>query len=97
MPPCFHMALLDDRRVLMHDVSVCGAYQSTRFHLAAACVQEWINWPGCCTDGKPRGYPSAYGGLETPDGPLVVHTDDPAEAEAAFERGERWVCTGELP
>ncbi len=81
LPPCYtRVAVFEGRQATWHSEVPCeNPRHSGHFVLAGT---------GCGTDAS-----------ETPllqqveFSVLHVVTDDPAEAEAAFERGERWVRT----
>ena len=87
LPPCVSLVVFEGRRAWMVDADVCGhPHIEHRFVIVADTLicwdTTWAYHPGILT---PQG---------TLEGPLFVRTDDPAEAQAAFERGAEWVRTG---
>ena len=92
LPPCVTVAFYDGRRACMIDASLCdigssGHHMSTRFYVNAGHDE------GPLAIDIHSEFPLVGYGVS---GGFSIVTDDPAEAEAAFERGERWVRTGEL-
>lgn len=87
LPPCARLALFENRVACIDDRSICD-HPGARFVIRAG------------RDPEPHAsfyHPECKAFTITESAcVLELDTDDPAEAEAAFERGERWVRTGEL-
>ncbi len=92
LPPCYSVSALDGHVAILHDSRVCGkrgTLQTHRFIMGAG-------------DNSYVGKGNAHPELQVPQlnrlSKLVslIHTDDPAEAQAAFERGAEYVRTGTL-
>jgi hypothetical protein len=84
------MAAFDGRLAVLLDMSVeCGGRHQAalRFEVAAGVAGERVMWTR-----HPDMEISLLGGEV-----IDLQTDDPAEAQAAFERGAEWVRTGEKP
>ncbi len=84
LPPCARIVLYDDRLAVWH--SPCGTRNG---HIVTA--GPFLEY----ADSRDHpGFKTAIGTY-----PLTVDlvTDDPTEAQAAFERGAEWVRTGEGP
>lgn len=90
LPPCMRVARFDERAATFHDNS-CGQslFPAARFIVSWGVPAEW---------GKD------VWGVHSDLAPLPVRgrftkneTDDPTQAEAAWERAEHFVRTGELP
>ena len=92
LPLCVRLVVFEGRAVGLHDRKAgcdCVGYaDSFRFALVASRVEGMAD----CDVTPERAIPLWCLG----DPALKLGTDDPAEAEAADERGERWVRTGEL-
>ena len=93
-PPCQRFVLFDGRAASLIDKSLCDGHHGPfglefRFYFIAGYFTE-----GGSDLTPHKDYPTGVGRLEHP----VVRggTSDPAEAEAAWERAERWVRTGVL-
>lgn len=92
LPPCLSLAIFDGRGASLRDSAACDADHSgaPRFWITGGRVK-----PCDCPTGH-RIHPEVkwhyFGGSIG-----TVNTDDPAEAEAAWERAERWVRTGDRP
>jgi hypothetical protein len=87
LPPCLvGFAEFEGRRASMHQKSLCtfSCNQPADFLSTSGRILERIeDHPHSnWLTGNLRG---------------VVNTDDPAEAQAAYERGAEWVLTGEGP
>ena len=91
LPPCQHYALYGNRVASLVDTSKCDDDHTlaTRFFIVA----------GIDGDNNPSDPHSEYlaGQGSLASCLLRVETDDPAEAQAAFERGAEWVRTGVGP
>lgn len=89
LPPCLRMARFDERAATFHDKS-CGAirFPEERFTVSWGTPTKWGEDLLGIHTGIP---PVPIGGQVT-----KVNTDDPTEAEVAWEKAERWVRTGEL-
>jgi len=92
LPPCYSVSMLDSRVSILHDSRVCskrGTAQTHRFIIGAG-------------DDSYVGKGNAHPELQVPqldgfsDLILLVHTDDPDEAQAAFDKGAEYVRTGEM-
>jgi hypothetical protein len=86
LPPCFKgFAEFEGRRASLHQKSLC----------TFSCTQEgeFLVAPGRIM-GRIEGHPHSNWLTGNLGGVLL--TDDPAEAQAAFERGAEWVRTGEM-
>lgn len=98
LPPCLSIASLDNRFAFVVDKSKCGQQhfgESSRF------------WAGAGKDPQPATDSCDEILAQHPDWPqelltvmtriFAVATDDPDEAQAAFERGAEYVRTGVMP
>ena len=88
LPPCVTIAVFDGRMATKVDAAAPCPYEHypQRFAIGAGTVL------GRSSDANNSHRFQTWD--TTPV--LIVLTDDPAEAEAAWERAERWVLTGEL-
>ena len=88
LPPCTKLALCDGRMSALIDQAVCNHdWGGGRYR-----VQRGI------TNGSWDSHPD-HPEVSLPDAECVgglLDTDDPDEAQAAFERGAEWVRTGEM-
>ena len=90
-PPCQRFVLFDGRVASHIDTSLCDEDHKDEYRFYVIAGMD----DGDMRDGMPHDdCPVGRGALRT----LVVRlsTDDPAAAEAAWERAERWVRTGML-
>ncbi len=93
LPPCISIATFEGRRAFMRDVRKCehgwGPQERPERMVVVADFLSGLTR----ADGYHPGYLMPYG-----DGSniLLLWTSDPAEAQAAFERGAEWVRTGEI-
>lgn len=95
LPPCWRgVARFDDREATWHDEERCEYGHGELNVVLAGAFKDYIKGffyrsgdcsGGLIADGYPK-YPI----------PIHIRTNDPAEAEAAFKRGEYFVRTGEL-
>lgn len=85
LPPCVRMAVFNERAVMLIDREGCQGDHGlgVRFGVRLGDIDHWAE-------------SVTHPGPKLPWVPIATLTDDPEEAEAAFERGERWVRTGEL-
>lgn len=91
LPPCMSVARFGDRYATMRDRVLCGGkHRNARFWVMAGVVTP----PHVPSQVHPD-YPAPY--HLTVRSVMRISTDDPAEAQAAFERGAEWVRTGEGP
>lgn len=91
LPPCFQMAVSEDRRLIMHLNCPTHTNPDSRYaHLAMGPLVRWDfnNRHGDRVVPYPEG---TYG-----DENIVTYADNPDEAAAAFERGREYVRTGEM-
>lgn len=98
LPPCLKMARLDNRFASVVDKSKCG-----QEHFGGT----WRFWVAAGKDPKPdtdfcyeilAQHPNWPKELLTVMTSLFAFTtNDPDEAQAAFERGAEWVRTGDGP
>ena len=88
LPPCARLALFENRIACINDRSICGHY-GLRFVIHAGRNPETYTskWHPDC---------KAFT-ISLADLVLDLETDDPTQAKAAFERGAKWVRTGEGP
>ena len=92
LPPCVKVALFDDRLAVLYDRS-CKCASLFDLSLPLYCSMsgplssqsEAMGHPGTIMPRLRRGTEVIH-----------VDTDDPAEAQAAFERGSEYVRTGVL-
>ena len=92
LPPCTSLVMFDGRLAALINTALCGEPQvhnmATRFFVTAG-AQSGSTAPGLhnpnCRMPQGQGEHTVY-----------LETDDPAEAQAAFERGAEWVRTGRL-
>lgn len=95
MPPCLRLAVFEGRVATHYDELGCKhedpSSMSVRYEVRMGRPDEWRLWYH--GDHPEVTVPTWWGT------PLVLHlkTDDPDEAQAAFERGAEWVRTGEGP
>ncbi len=91
LPPCIRrLAILEGNQACWHDMAQCPQPIPTAAqHVITAGRRDGLRNGNDCTNG-------AVEMIAVP-GFLVEGTDDPAEAQAAFERGAEWVRTGEGP
>ncbi len=90
-PPCQRFVLFDGRVASHIDTSLCDEDHKDKFRFFVIAGMG----DGDERDDMPHDdCPVGRGAIRNPV--VRLSTDDPAEAEAAFERGERWVRTGEL-
>lgn len=83
LPPCLRLVSFDGRvACLAEPCRVCGR---TQWLVQTGTMSRVVPFPR---------HPGTYS-LRGPRG-RQLEFDDPAEAEAAFERAERWVRTGVL-
>ena len=87
LPPCVRRsAVLDGRQAIFHSASLCQIkgenIHETKYKVTAGTAD------GELTDHPPFRWVQF-------DGPWL-ETDNPTEAEAAWERAEHWVRTAEL-
>ena len=92
LPPCLSFAMHDGRGFSVRDRKACdGAHVgSSRFYITGGAVT-----PCGCTEGH-RVHPEVkwhYAGPAIFD----LSTDDPDEAQAAFDKGAEYVRTGVMP
>jgi hypothetical protein len=91
LPPCVTKSVSFDGRfaAFQEPCDICGARDRREWMVSAYPVERMVE------SLRHRGYwyPGGFEKGMTVD----VITDDPAEAEAAWERAEEWVRTGELP
>lgn len=91
LAPCFRMVVYEDRRALMHDSRHEGG---SGFHLAATYFKgHWIEAFRCGKRPGVLNYPASD--MDRPSA-LIAFPESEIEAEAAWERAEHWVRTGEL-
>lgn len=90
LPPCVSMVTFDGRQTTLRDSSLCDeAHNGKRFYMKAGVI-------GGPRKSPLRTHPDIVGILQT-NGLIHLQTDDPGEAQAAFERGAEYVRTGVLP
>lgn len=95
LPPCVSAAVFEGRRVFMRDIRKCNhgwvSYDESAGRIVVV-ADTFVSVTADSTDWHP--------GCVTPTGcgPDIVQlqTDDPAEAQAAFDKGAEWVRTGEI-
>ena len=88
LPPCVKIVVFEDRAVLLIDTESCDAehgISKVRFGIRFGVIDEW------------RLSPTHPSGPKTPWVPIHLTTDDPDEAQAAFDKGAEWVRTGVMP
>lgn len=87
LPPCIKLASFDDRAAIHHERCGDTPFNTHRYLVRWGSPDRWDKSPN-------------HGGAVLPWSPLdlatTMATNDPAEAEAAWERAERWVRTGVL-
>jgi hypothetical protein len=92
LPPCQKFATFENRVASLLDKAVgCDGNHTfdTRFWVLAGMDGG---------TGSPKVHPGYRAGSKIIHGAVIVlSTDDPDEAQAAFERGAEWVRTGEGP
>ncbi len=92
LPLCLKLATFENRFAVLHDSSEGCLECSHRFTAAAAPLDGW--GPRVAVDSgvhKAVNVPIPY---TLHSWVVRCHTDDPTEAQAAFERGAEWVRTG---
>ena len=91
LPPCFQMAVYEDRRLIMHLNCPTHTNPDSRYaHLAVGPLTRWDF--GCKHAGMSFPYPLGTGDESN----IVTYADDPDEAQAAFDKGAEYVRTGVL-
>ena len=92
LPPCQKFATFEDRVASLLDKAAgCNGNHifDTRF---------WVIAGTDVGAGSPKVHPGYRAGSRIVRGEVILlRTDDPDEAQAAFERGAEWVRTGEGP
>lgn len=90
LPPCIRrLAIIGDSQACWHDMTKCPKPVPTTYRYVISAGQRGpVRVEDDCTNGAVRMVWPPFGPLEA--------TDDSAEAEAAWERAERWVRTGKL-
>ena len=90
LPPCIRrLTIIDDRQACWHDMAVCPRPVPDKYRCVITAGHRGpVKAEDDCTNGAVR--------MLWPPCGLLEATDDPAEAEAAWERAERWVRTGVL-
>jgi hypothetical protein len=95
LPPCVSIAFFEGRRVFMRNIRECkhGWGAQGRKEQIVVCA-DLLSEKGIAPDGYHPDHSMPWG-----DGSnfLLLWTNDPAEAQAAFARGAEWVRTGEGP
>ena len=93
LPPCLSVAQMGSRIAILRDAAACGHTTPKKRLEVAAGV-----WNGRRDSHKSwaSAHPE-FEGWQLSSLIVNVRTDDPAEAQAAFERGAKWVRTGEGP
>ena len=90
LPPCLSYAVFDNRLAVLIDLKMdCGGQhldRGRRFEVDVGIAGSRLTWPS-----HPNMEVNVCS-LEIVD----LLTDDPDEAQAAFERGAEWVRTGEM-
>ena len=90
LPPCVSLVRLDNRMAALVDYAVCKHVNSFRFSAMASYVND--------EERLPNGFwHPEFPPWQARDVAMDILTDDPAEAQAAFERGAKWARTGEGP
>ncbi len=84
LPPCVSAVVFDGRCVVLHKPCEAGP----EFVVRAGPFGMWAD---------STVHPGFQGTFGSPARVLNLFTDDPTEAQAAFERGAEWVRTGEGP
>ena len=94
LPPCVSVAVFEGRRAFMRDVRKCehGWGDGERKERIVVCT-DLVHGKSLAPDGYHPECSMPWGDGSTF---LLVWTDDPDEAQAAFERGAEWVRTGEM-
>lgn len=87
LPPCVKIVVHEERAILLIDSEACSADHGlgVRFGIRRGHIEKW---------DKSLTHPEAP---KTPWVPIETLTDDPDEAQAAFERGAEYVRTGVMP
>jgi len=94
LPPCRSLARFDGRRASMIDTALCGEDHGFNTYSTKRCfVIAGRELRPKRVD--PHGFLAYY--FARPSLVVDLCTDDPAEAQAAFERGAEWVRTGVGP
>lgn len=89
LPPCMRVALMDDRIVGYTEArSDCGGKHPISGLYAVSA--GFSTGPRIPHPSHPEVL--AWTGRQI----FTIRTDDPAKAEAAYEKGKSWVWTGEL-
>ncbi len=85
LPPCVKIAAFEDRAVLLIDRGKCQKDHGlrSRFGIRYGHINRWV---------ESRVHP----GPRVPWVPVQEQTDDPDEAQAAFDKGAEYVRTGQL-
>lgn len=89
LPPCLRYAVFEDRRAIMHLSCPEHRNPESRYYHIACGPLERVAFD-YQHGGRQIYYP--WGNIKN----IITLTDDPAEAEAAWERAQEWVRTGEL-
>ena len=92
LPPCIKQYVeAENRAAAFFDDSVCGHGDGDkrylRYGVSAGVIQE---------RRRDRAHPNCFGATLRAPAPIYLLTDDPDEAQAAFERGAEWVRTGQM-
>jgi hypothetical protein len=90
LPPCqTQCAQFEGRNVSFYDSSLCGEHEGQPRYAVSAGVT--------LSQGRDHLHPKWAGGTYKGAPLIYLLTDDPDEAQAAFERGREYVRTGRLP
>ncbi len=91
LPPCVSAAVFEGRRVFMRDNRECKHEWKGRQEQIAVAVDTFIEWGPDWMHHDGTQSPSGHG-----PSLLELFTDDPDEAQAAFDKGAEYVRTGVL-
>ncbi len=93
LPPCLSMAVFEGRVATLYDEMGCdhkdAPQMSTRYEVLVGQSTAWLSWEHA--DHPEIVVPSVW-----MEGRTKMDTDDPDEAQAAFERGAEYVRTGRM-
>ena len=94
MPPCLRLAVFEGRVATFYDEMGCDhkdpASMPARYEVLVGQPTEWLPWAH--GDHPQTVVPSVW-----VSGRTQYMTDDPDEAQAAFDKGAEYVRTGVMP